>query len=175
MVQVALSIGSNCGDRRGFIGRMEELLHEVLGAEFSASALMETEPIEVVDEQSWYLNRILGGTFGGTPGELLSRCRLIEERLGRTGKGLRTPRTADVDILLFGPVAIETELLTIPHPGLLRPFAEQRSHLPSPGGDRRDYRKNRPRAPCGNGPDSEKSTYTVGRTTGRASWRLNRR
>jgi 2-amino-4-hydroxy-6-hydroxymethyldihydropteridine diphosphokinase len=117
---IALSIGSNCGDRLWYMERMVVQLREVLESRLDISVLMETEPLEVAGEQSWYLNRIIGGRYRGTPEELLSHCRSIEEALGRTGKGLRKPRTADVDILLFGNVAVTGTGLTLPHPGILR-------------------------------------------------------
>ena len=116
---VALSIGSNRADRRWYIEQMETLLRGIIGPEMRSSSLMETEPLEVDPGQPWYLNKIVGGHYTGEPMELLDSCQSIELRLGRTGKGSRMPRTADVDILLFGSVALSDETLTIPHPGVL--------------------------------------------------------
>ena len=118
-VPVALSIGSNLGARRHYIERMESLLADCIGSDMRVSCLMETEPLEVAPGQPRYLNRIVCGRYTGTPGELLLSCQSIERRLGRTGKGLRTARTADVDILLYGDHCIASEILTVPHPGVL--------------------------------------------------------
>jgi 2-amino-4-hydroxy-6-hydroxymethyldihydropteridine diphosphokinase len=118
MVDVALCIGSNSGDRRWYIYRMEVMLQEILLPPIVISALMETEPIGVVDEQPWYLNRIIGGRYGGNAFGLLAACTTIERELGRKNKGTGRERTADIDILLFGKEAITTAELTIPHPAI---------------------------------------------------------
>lgn len=119
-VPVALSIGSNSGDRGWYIGQMELHLRCLFGAEVNVSSLMETAPVEVTSGHPWYLNRIIGSTYAGTPADLLEACCSIERQLGRTGKGLRTARTADIDVLLFGQRSVATEELIIPHPGILR-------------------------------------------------------
>ncbi|MBN1575445.1 MAG: 2-amino-4-hydroxy-6-hydroxymethyldihydropteridine diphosphokinase [Chitinispirillaceae bacterium] len=119
MVNVAICIGSNSGDRRWYINRMEEMLKEVLFPPVIMSALMETEPVGVFDEQPWYLNRVIGGCYDRSAFKLLSACAAIERSLGRTEKGMVRARTADIDILLFGNETIAAEELTIPHPAIL--------------------------------------------------------
>lgn len=118
MVHVALCIGSNSGDRRWYIDRMEGMLQGILLPPIVMSALMETEPIGVVDEQPWYLNRIIGGQYDGDACGLLAGCMTIERELGRKEKGTGRERTADIDILLFGRETITTAELTIPHPAI---------------------------------------------------------
>ena len=99
---------------------MEQELRLLIGPEMKTSMLMETAPVEVAAGQPWYLNRIVGGFYTGSAGRLLEACCSIERRLGRTGKGMRTDRTADIDILLFGGRSLSTDTLIIPHPGILR-------------------------------------------------------
>jgi len=118
MVDVALSLGSNSGDRRFYMRRMEEMGGQIFQGAIFVSALMETEPLEVSGDQPWYLNRIVRGGFGGSARELLEECKAIERSLGRTNKGMRMERTADVDILLFGQCEIADSDLTIPHPAI---------------------------------------------------------
>lgn len=118
MVDVALSLGSNSGDRREYLRKMEEMVCGLLLAPVRRSAIMETEPVDVDDLQPWYLNRIIGGSYGGDAFMLLDSCKNIERVLGRTEKGLRRQRTADVDILLFGNEVIATSELTLPHPAI---------------------------------------------------------
>jgi 2-amino-4-hydroxy-6-hydroxymethyldihydropteridine diphosphokinase len=91
-------------------------LDSVLIPPVRVSSLMETDPVDVEPGQSAYYNRILCGGFTGSPEELLDRCNEIEIFLGRSGKGLKTSRTADIDILLFGDIYIDSERLVIPHP-----------------------------------------------------------
>jgi len=119
METIAVSIGSNLGDRYWHIIQMEKMLTELLLPPIRYSPLMETEPVEVYDDQPWYLNRIITGTFRHGPYELLESTREIERKLGREEKGKKTARTADIDILLFGKEVLDSELLRIPHPSLL--------------------------------------------------------
>lgn len=118
MVDIALSLGTNSGDRRENLRRMEEMVCELLVGPVRRSAIMETEPVDVDALQPWYLNRIIGGWYEGDAFTLLAACKKIECTLGRTGKGLRLPRTADIDILLFGGENLTTDELTIPHPAI---------------------------------------------------------
>lgn len=118
MVEVALSLGTNSGDRRQYLERMELLVKEVLIPPIAVSHIMETEPVEVAGIQSWYLNRIIAGYSDLTPFSLLGECNSIETLLGRRNKGMRTERTADIDILLFGNEVIQSSKLTIPHPAV---------------------------------------------------------
>lgn len=118
MTAVALSLGSNLGDRGENISRMESFLEGFLGGPILKSFLMETEPLGVED-QNWFFNRIISGFYNREPLDLLSAVEKIEREMGRDRKGLLKPRTADIDILIFGEMVIKTERLTIPHRGVL--------------------------------------------------------
>jgi 2-amino-4-hydroxy-6-hydroxymethyldihydropteridine diphosphokinase len=50
---------------------------------------------------------------------LLHHCQRIEQQMGRTHKGMLKPRTADIDILLYGEEVVSARELVIPHPALL--------------------------------------------------------
>lgn len=55
--------------------------------------------------------------------ELLEACQLIEHQQGRVKNRRWGERTIDLDILLYADEQIETDALTIPHPGIcLRDF-----------------------------------------------------
>jgi 2-amino-4-hydroxy-6-hydroxymethyldihydropteridine diphosphokinase len=122
MVDVVLCLGSNLGDRAANMREMEQGLDRLLIPPIIRSRLMETEPLGVTAEHPWYYNRLVRGGFDGTPRELLKKCQSIEKSLGRTRPGKNAPRTADIDILLFGNVNINEEDLVIPH----RHVAERR-------------------------------------------------
>jgi 2-amino-4-hydroxy-6-hydroxymethyldihydropteridine diphosphokinase len=114
----ALSLGSNLGNREANIASMERELRLILSVARS-SPLMETEPVGVGGPQPLYLNKIIAGYYGGTPGALLVACQTIELRLGRTRKSPKAPRTADIDILLLGDLVMDDGALAIPHPQIL--------------------------------------------------------
>lgn len=94
------------------------------------SAVYETEPVGVEHHEP-YLNMVAEIHLRGiTPSQMMARMLRVEHLLGRREKSALKPRTADLDLLLFGEQVIETELLTVPHPRLhvrkfvLMPLAE---------------------------------------------------
>jgi 2-amino-4-hydroxy-6-hydroxymethyldihydropteridine diphosphokinase len=95
---------------------MEKRLSGLLTSPYRISSLMETEPVDVTNQQPSYLNRIFCGYYKDDAEELLRQCFTIERELGRTEKGMKLARTADIDILLFGDMKLSAEKLTIPHP-----------------------------------------------------------
>jgi 7,8-dihydro-6-hydroxymethylpterin-pyrophosphokinase len=73
-----------------------------------------------------------------TPEQMLARMIRIEYLLGRRHKFLQAPRTADLDLLLYGDKHKDTKMLTLPHPRLhlrnfvLVPLAELAPHFVHP-------------------------------------------
>jgi 2-amino-4-hydroxy-6-hydroxymethyldihydropteridine diphosphokinase len=118
MVDVVLSLGCNLGDRAAHMRGMERELERILEPPVIKSRLMETEPVAVSGEQVWYFNRLLRAGYAAGPVELLRQCQAIEAKLGRTRPQKFAPRTADIDILLYGEVQIIEQDLTVPHPRL---------------------------------------------------------
>ncbi|MDP9456419.1 MAG: 2-amino-4-hydroxy-6-hydroxymethyldihydropteridine diphosphokinase [Actinomycetota bacterium] len=123
MTRAFLSLGSNLGDRLGYLWAAVEALGrgallEVLGV----SRVYETEPVEVEEAQPDYLNCVVEVEYGASALELLRFCQGIEAALGRDRKGEKLPRTVDVDILLFGEEVLEGPYLVVPHPGVGRTF-----------------------------------------------------
>jgi 2-amino-4-hydroxy-6-hydroxymethyldihydropteridine diphosphokinase len=114
-----LSLGSNLGDRaanlRQAISRLEKL-----GEVTAVSSFYETEPVEVIAEQPWFLNCALALETELAPKQILLRTLAIEQGMGRRRTGLKGPRTIDIDIVLFGNTVVDTPELTIPHPAMER-------------------------------------------------------
>lgn len=67
-------------------------------------------------EQPDYLNAVVQVATGLSPIELLDVLQQIERDQGRIRDIHWGPRTLDLDLLLFGDLAINTPRLTIPHP-----------------------------------------------------------
>jgi len=88
------------------------------------SKVYETVPIEVEEEQPDYLNCVVELECGVPAIELLRYCQGIEATLGRERgeANEKTPRTADIDVLLFGEETITEPGLRVPHAGVTRPF-----------------------------------------------------
>ena len=112
-----IGIGSNLGDRRGYIERaIEELKkHKDMHIKRSSS-IYETEAISDMP-QCKYLNGVIEIETSLEPQALLKELNAIEARLGRVRTAKKNePRTIDLDILYYGNDNIRVEGLEIPHP-----------------------------------------------------------
>jgi 2-amino-4-hydroxy-6-hydroxymethyldihydropteridine diphosphokinase len=135
-----LGLGANLGDREQTLRRAVELLGDVPGVEVvTVSELRETDPVGVVD-QPRFLNGVAETETDLTPRELLETLLRVERDLGRVRGGVRWgPRTADLDLLVFGDEEVDEPGLHVPHPRLherrfvLEPLAELDPHLVIPG------------------------------------------
>ena len=87
------------------------------------SSIYETEPVGM-DSDLKFLNMVAEVEIPDIrPSQMMARLLRIEYLLEREYKGLKRPRTIDLDVLFFGEQIIDTELLTVPHPRLhLRKF-----------------------------------------------------
>lgn len=126
---VYLSLGSNLGDREKYLREAISRLQE-LGVIRQISAFYETQPVEVQNEQPWFLNCALAMETVLMPVQFLSRMLALEQSMGRTRTEPKGPRTIDIDIVFFGNDVLDTPELTIPHPAMqqrrfvLEPLAE---------------------------------------------------
>ena len=116
-----LGLGSNVGDRLGFLRAARIALQrrglEVVGA----SSVYETEAQGEVRDQRDFLNACLAVETDLSVEELLDACKAVEREMGREPGGERHgPRPIDVDLLLAGELAQRSERLTVPHPELTR-------------------------------------------------------
>ena len=117
MALVYLSLGSNKGDRVGFIQQATSLLNEDKQVELiRTSAFYETEPWQT-DSSNWFVNAVIEIKTGYPPEDLLKLCNCVEAKLGRDreAEGFYGDRTIDIDILFYDKEIIYTENLVIPH------------------------------------------------------------
>jgi 2-amino-4-hydroxy-6-hydroxymethyldihydropteridine diphosphokinase len=134
---VAIALGSNLGDRRGHIEWAFDELRQRL-TDFRASAIIETEPVDVPDPQPPYLNAAVTGRTKLEPGPLVEWLMALERERGRERPFPRAPRTLDLDLILYGDRIIQTPDLEIPHPRLrerkfvLQPLNEIAPELTDP-------------------------------------------
>jgi 2-amino-4-hydroxy-6-hydroxymethyldihydropteridine diphosphokinase len=137
--RVFISLGSNVGDREGYIDRAIELLSLTPGIELvSCASLYETEPVGYTP-QPWFLNTVVEIRTEVSPQELLAALKGIERKLGRRDGERWGPRVIDLDLLLYGSLRVEEPNLVIPHPELSRrrfvlvPLAELAAEMVHPG------------------------------------------
>lgn len=133
MTTAYIGIGSNIGDRIGYIQQAHAMLNDAEGVKvLESSSLYETEPVGI-KEQEWFINAVIKLETSLTPNELLDLCFNIESKLGRTrppDEPKNSPRTLDLDILFYDDKIISDAQLQVPHPGIqnrayaLVPFLE---------------------------------------------------
>ncbi len=117
MAIVYLSLGSNKGDRIGYVQQATSLLSAVDSINIiRTSAFYETEPWNMVSD-TWFVNAVIEIKTTLTPEKLLSECQRIEKQLGRerTSEDAYDDRTIDIDILFYNKDIIEKDNLIIPH------------------------------------------------------------
>jgi len=126
-----LGLGSNLGNRLAFLRGGREALCTHAAIELAdSSGVYETEAQGGPEDSPPYLNAVLAVRTTLTPHELLAVCRAVEEDFGRVRHGTWTPRTLDIDLLMYEAQIIDDEQLQVPHPRLherlfvLIPFAE---------------------------------------------------
>jgi 2-amino-4-hydroxy-6-hydroxymethyldihydropteridine diphosphokinase len=112
---IAISLGSNLGDRRAHLVWASEQLASIL-SHARLSSFVETEPIDVPDEQPPYLNAAVVGECALPPAELLAWLLARECEQGRERATPRAARTLDLDLILYGDLIVDTPGLAIPHP-----------------------------------------------------------
>jgi 2-amino-4-hydroxy-6-hydroxymethyldihydropteridine diphosphokinase len=140
VIRAHVGLGANLGDRERTLRAAVDELGSEPGIEVVAvSTLRETDPVGV-GNQPRFLNGAVAVDTTLTPEQLLERLLALEHRFGRVRTpGEHGPRTLDLDLLLYGDLAIDEPGLTVPHPRLherrfvLEPLAELDPGLVIPG------------------------------------------
>jgi len=115
-----IGMGSNLGDRGANIKKTLNLVRLIKGVEIEKiSSIYETDPVGG-PPQGKFLNGVFRINTSLRPLALLGEMKEIEKHLGRKRKKKNSPRTMDLDILLFGDSIINMRKLKIPHPRMLK-------------------------------------------------------
>lgn len=144
MTRALLSLGSNLGDRSGFLRGAVAGLGE---AALVASGVYESPPWPPGEPGPAYLNAAVLAVDAGTdPRHWLAVARELERAAGRRRDPARqtAPRTLDVDVVMVwdaadAPVVSEDPDLTLPHPRahlrafVLRPWVDIQPYARLPG------------------------------------------
>ncbi len=119
-----VSLGSNLGDRRGYLDAAIRRLRAEPGIRVLAvSPYYDTDPIDSLPDSKRYLNAIAMLEVSIAPNSLLRFLFEIEHTFGRSrpartpANPLYIPRTLDLDLLLYGDQIWEDAPgLILPHP-----------------------------------------------------------
>jgi 2-amino-4-hydroxy-6-hydroxymethyldihydropteridine diphosphokinase len=140
-VRAFVGLGSNLGDREATLRRAVDELGRLPATEVRAvSEFRDTAPVGYLD-QPRFLNGAVELDTDLSPRELLAELLRIERDLGRdrVQSPPQGPRTADLDLLLYGDERIHEPGLEVPHPRLherrfvLEPLSDLDAGLFIPG------------------------------------------
>jgi 2-amino-4-hydroxy-6-hydroxymethyldihydropteridine diphosphokinase len=112
VTRALLALGSNLGDRRGYLRAAVDALPDLV----AVSQVYETAPVGGPDDQGPYLNIVVRLDTDRSPRELLELCREREAAAERVRVVRWGPRTLDVDVLWVDGERVDEPDLVVPHP-----------------------------------------------------------
>ncbi len=119
-MRVVLALGSNLGDREATLaGAVSDLTALPGAANVVFSPVYESAAVKldgVDDNAPSYLNAVLILDYTGDPYDLLDAVNAIEAQYGRVRAERWGDRTLDIDLITFGPLVLDDDRLTLPHP-----------------------------------------------------------
>lgn len=116
MVTVYLSLGSNLGDKIGYLTEAIKYIKKLAGVNVErVSSFYLTQPWQMNSDNN-FINCIVEVKTVLEPEELHSELKNIEIKVGRKDFGLNRDREIDIDIIFYGNRIINRKDLVIPHP-----------------------------------------------------------
>jgi 2-amino-4-hydroxy-6-hydroxymethyldihydropteridine diphosphokinase len=119
MVQAFVALGSNQGRRQAALRSALERLAHLPHTRITAVAdFRETDPVDAPPGSGKFINGAVTLETSLPPRDLLASLLQIERDLGRRRENSvkNSPRTADLDLLLYGDQILHEPDLQIPHP-----------------------------------------------------------
>jgi len=115
MSKVYIGLGSNKGDRIGFLHHAIAELESDIGITIlTLSSIYETKHYGVEDQPN-YLNAVILIETDYTPIEVYHKVKTIEKIVGRTKSERWGEREIDLDIILYDSIIYKDDLIEIPH------------------------------------------------------------
>ena len=137
-----VALGSNLGDSGEVIRRALVRLQTLSAAPLLCSSLWRSAPVDCPAGSPPFVNAVAGlyPRADATPLSLLRQLQIVEAEFGRRrGKIPNEPRLLDLDLIAFGPRAVQLPELVLPHPRahlrrfVLQPLAEIAPEFVLPG------------------------------------------
>lgn len=120
MAEALIALGGNVGDARATLGKAVDLFCDGSDVRLLARSADYRTPPWGDENQAAFINLCIAVETQLTPQALLARAQQVERSLGRVRAKDRRwgPRTADLDILTYDDVILDSPGLTLPHPRL---------------------------------------------------------
>ena len=110
-------LGSNKGNRKGFLSKAKKQIELHCGAIEKESSVYQTAAWGLIKQQH-FLNQIISIKTKFLPNDLMKNLLKIEEELGRIRTVKYGPRTIDLDILFYDELIYQSKVVTLPHPAI---------------------------------------------------------
>jgi len=117
LVPVYIGVGSNLADPQTQVRQAIDALSRLTDRDFMASSLYCSPPMGPSDQPD-YINAVVYLETKLQPLELLQRLQAVEQQQGRVRTERWGARTLDLDLLLYSDLTLDSDILTIPHPGI---------------------------------------------------------
>ncbi len=114
MTRAFLGLGSNLGDRLGYLKAAVASIGDCV----AVSGVYETDPVGGPD-QGHYLNAVAELDTSRSARDLLELCWALEASAERVREVRWGPRTLDVDVLWVDGETVDEPDLVVPHPRML--------------------------------------------------------
>ena len=131
-----VGLGSNLGDKKASISQATSMLTTIC-TELKSSKVYESTP-KGFSNQPNFLNSVCKLSTPLSPWCFLHRLKEIEAHLHRDRVFPNSPRSIDLDILIWGKFVVQSKILTLPHPRIqdrlfvLEPLSEIAPNLMHP-------------------------------------------
>ena len=131
-----VGLGSNLGDKKANISQATSMLTSI-STELESSKVYETTPKGFANQPN-FLNSVCKLSTTLSPWLFLYQLKDIEVHLHKQRVFPNSPRTIDLDILIWGNFIVRSKILTLPHPRIqerlfvLEPLSEIAHHLIHP-------------------------------------------
>lgn len=112
---LVLLLGSNIGNREKYLSDAIEALTKAFGEPYRVSGIHETEPWGMTDQDE-FMNQAVVFETNQKPSVVLDTVLHIEQLLGRKREIKWGPRVIDIDIIFYGDLIYQSDVLEIPHP-----------------------------------------------------------
>ena len=117
MALAHIALGSNLGDRWATLSAAVQRLRAEPGLRVVArSEFYETAPVNCPPGSGEFLNAVASVETDRSPQDLLRLLHRIERQFGRVRAETNSPRTLDLDLILYDSAVIDTPELIVPHP-----------------------------------------------------------
>jgi len=116
MATAYVALGSNLGDRWATLAAAVRRLRAEPGLRvIAASKFYETAPLNCPPGSGDFLNAVVALETERLPEDLLQLFLRIERSFGRVRAEPNSPRTLDLDLILYGDRVVDTPNLVVPH------------------------------------------------------------